>query len=61
METIVINFVVAAIQAGVKMAAEAGVTVDLDKVMATALVRAGGSMPEYNQQLAAQKNIFPDG
>jgi len=61
MEAILINGLVSMIQAGIKIAAEAGVKIDLNKVMATAAVRAGASMPEYNRQLETQKGLFPDG
>ena len=61
MEATVIAAIVAAVQGIISIAKAAGQDVDLNKVMATAAVRAGASMPEYNRQLETQKGLFPDG
>ena len=61
MEAIIISGLVALAQAGVKMAAENGVKVDLTKAMATAAARAGATMTEYDKQLEDQRKLFPDG
>jgi len=61
MEATIITAIVAAVQGIISIAKAAGQDVDLNKVMATAAVRAGASMPEYNRQLETQKGLFPDG
>ena len=61
MEATIITAIVAAVQGIISIAKAAGQDVDLNKVMATAAVRAGASMAEYNQQLETQKGLFPDG
>jgi hypothetical protein len=61
MESIIITAIVSLVQAGVKLAAEAGHPVDLQKIMATAAAKAGASMAEYNRQLEEQRKLFPQG
>ena len=61
MTDLIVAAIVSLVTGLVKVAAEAGQPVDLQKVMATAAAQAGVSMSEYNKQLEEQRALFPDG
>jgi len=61
MEAAIITGVVALVKAGVKLAAEAGQPVDLNKLMAKCTLEAGGALAEFNAQYEKQRAKFEDG